>query len=369
MNHNDAFREYLSLLNPNIVLAYLDSKEWTIEKRIINKYCILTKKDNRIILPLNKTFSDFNLRMLELINCLSLDESRTKISIINDLTSNFGFDVIRISIFNNVDIPLFNTTIIDNIKNIILYTIYSTFEKKSIFPNPSQTPCKITDLLKVVLLGQTEIGSYVLPIKLEIENKLFGDQVEEPIQRKISKNIMKSLSLLSSCAASQSFLDINNKVEQGISANLCDYVYKALECIPNKDLIINVSWAQTIRMTDNVPNSVVFKDGMTAYIKEFSRKIKEMKPISDILIDGFVIELEKNPPIKNSEKFLATIWTKSIDAEYKNVKIELSREDYFRVIYPAHGADQIVECRGTLHISGKNYTLKDIVSIDIKRVI
>ncbi len=373
-----AFFQYtldLSSLKPQDVELYLQISGWSREQYIPDKISIWIKEQAEILLPLSIKFGDYFKRIEDILNILELVEKRSVSEIYNDMIMN-NADIIRVRLINaktnEGTIPLNEgIQLLKLAQNMMIASANSTIEKKPVYPTSKFK--NASSYVETLKMGQTEKGSYVIKIlsylpKI-IDRNLFG--LEEPFERRVTKNLLKSLYYTKKAAIKAisnrfDMQDFFDGVPYGINANLCEAISSYDSPLLSKmNLQIHISWSNFRPIVETENDIVEFSNELMPILREAAREFRAQAPINEIVeIKGPVIILKRPRKNSNSEMGLVTIWC-DINDQTKSVQLELNKTDLEYAI-KAFKEQNFLKCEGILNTENRGLKLINPTNIKIE---
>ncbi|MBP2144902.1 hypothetical protein J2129_000356 [Methanofollis sp. W23] len=376
-------RDYslLSSLHPLDIAEYLSSRGWknlevNPEKFSTWEYVDEENNDRNIfdiLLPLNQEFKDYEIRIGEIINILENVEKRPQIEILKDLQMIFA-DVVRVrrdtpeTSQGNVPINM-GVQLVQQAKEMVLAAACSTIEPRPFFP-----PKKFKDALEymeTVFMGQTEIGSYILPIISKLPPPYRGQQyLFEPFERQVTQNLACALNVMNTTA--QEYIEktspddsieiFKSTVQKGVSANLCEAVVEMSSFNDDfQDVEFGFTWSPKYQTDQDIPKKIVLKAEKMPIFEKAADYLREFEPKENFVVYGPVLRLERL-----EESTMGKITVQSfVFGSVRNIKIELSEHDYHLAIQ-AHDQQKNVYCKGTLQKEGRTYWLSVVHHFDVE---
>lgn len=361
--------EALAALRPLDVAAYLRSHGWQpsdfdTSGRAI-RWVLEAEDQFEILLPLDRDFRDFTLRISETLKVLSIAEDRSELEVFHDLTTA-AVDVVRVRAQSrrseDSSLPIEDgVALVEQSRNLMLAAACSAVEPRQQYP--ARKPTRAVEYLRNIRLGQTERGSYVLtlispvPPQLAEEDagRLFAD-VEEPFERRVVRTLADGLQATKGAAASvatraDGIHVFRRGVERGISANLCEALAE-LGGETRRSVTISFAWSLT-RPGPNDLFSVTFDDDAMPIISEAARLLRETSPQQDVVLTGSVYRLERSDDETDPGR-ISVVGV--VDNELRRVTLDLNPEDYNNAI-TAHRDGIAVSVRGDLVREGRGFAL------------
>jgi hypothetical protein len=370
----------LSLIHPSDITEYLFSRGWKMLEVNPEKFSIweyLNEEDGNnifnILLPLNQKFKDYEIRVGEILKILEKVEKRQQIEILKDLQTIFA-DIVRVrkdtpeTSQGTVPIEM-GVQLVQQAKEMVLAAACSTVEPRPFFP--SQKPKTALSYMDSVFMGQTEFGSYILPIISKLPLPYRGQQyLSEPFERQVTQNLACALNLMSTTA--QEYIEktspdnsieiFKSTVEKGVSANLCEAVVEMSLFNDNyQDVEIGFTWSPKYQVDQDVPRKIVLKAETMPIFEKVADYLREFEPKENFAVYGPVLRLERS-----EESAIGKITVQAfVLGSVRNIKIELAEPEY-HVAIQAHDQQKNVYCTGTLQKEGRFYWLLDVHQLKIE---
>lgn len=360
----------LQLLKPLDIAMYLFSKGWEEFDNIPNKLSYWKWQDNFLLLPYNSGSDEYALCVLDILKSLEQIENRSQVEIFKDIQTSTS-DIVRIranapeAAEGSIPIEM-GVELVKQAKEMVLAAACSEINPLPYYP--SNKPRQAVAYLNNVKMGQTEQGSYVLPIISKLPLNRLGQTTliaDDPYERRVIKNLVQALNEVKFAAtiseSTGSMEVFRDSVRNGVSANLCEAIV-GITSFENtyRDLELKISWSHKLPVKDDVPTGVFLQAQLMPIIEKASTYLKEFSPREDFIVHGPVLRLEK---LKESELGKVTLVT-TIDGESRYVWLELPERDYHLAIQ-AHDKNIIVKTKGTLVKEGKFYWLRNFLYFKI----
>ena len=220
------------------------------------------------------------------------------------------------------------------------------------------------DYIKTVRFGQTEQGSFVVsllspvPLNLDRQNSLFNNLPNisnDPFERKVTRKLVSGLrATREAVTLANRAYGINpfeERVAQGVSANLCEAVGNLINTGDGQGVDISVSWALT-RTPHEGNVRVSFDSSDASVLKEASRVLKGRQERPNERIEGYVILLGRGESQPKGRVRIKAV----VDEVMSSVRVDFTEIDYSRVL-EAHNLRQIVSLEGDLRREGQRWVL------------
>jgi hypothetical protein len=219
-------------------------------------------------------------------------------------------------------------------------------------------------------MGQTERGSFVLTILSPVPPELRPMQEtllpEDPYERLVMITLMNALDALyraaQDAAVGGDMASFQSAVFKGVSANLCEAVVGLSAVSPKDGLDIQVSWSRTRAVGAETPSRVILGNDTIPIIAEAARQFREITPLEDVEIEGFVTRLDRGRETTEGDVTIEA----SIEGKLRRVTLRLGQEAYSQAIQ-AHDGRLPVRCTGELEKEGRSYRLVDPRHFEILR--
>jgi hypothetical protein len=359
-------------LKPLEVAAYLRANGWRREADLYGKggLWLVRGPDGSefdVTLPVRSDFVDYALRMSEVLRTLAEVERRSQLEVLRDIETTTS-DLLRVRAPNrnaeNGTLPLDQAvTFVECSRDMLLAAACAVVDKRPFFAK--RKPQLAMDYLRHVRMGQTERGSYVLTIQSPVapelrpaQDTLFPVEPEEPFERSVTRTLMNALTALEQAvreaAVGGNMASFQRAVSRGVSANLCEAVIGLSAVSPGEGLEIQVSWSRTRPIKPETPSKVVLGNDSVPIIEEAARRFREITPLDDVEIEGFVTRLDRGHEAREGDVTIEA----GVDGKLRRVAMRLGAESYSKAVL-AHDERRPVRCTGELLKEGRGYRLKD----------
>lgn len=384
--------DVLKSINPLEVASYLETQGWKEQRQINDIASVwtleLAQGDNvEILLPLNTEFRDFSARMREVLQNLEIVENRSQLEIINNLNTPLA-EIIQISVNNseiiNGSIPIYQgVQLFESARKLMWSAASSAVQPKPYFKGSFR---EVTDYMQKLRLGHTKEGSYVLTIisPLKVDNYQSSDCFE----RKVTRTLFQALNIIS-LAHDQKLSErenvLNEAIEEGVSANLCDALSHMINNDNDPSLSFNLTFSKALAHPYNVPLEIKLNKQVLSVITEVKNKLKSRKNTlarnqQAILLDTIRLSLSSKQELLHStikglviklewfggnEKAKVTVIT-LIEDEEKEVVIEVNRRDYL-IAFQANLDQLPIICNGHLIKENELLFMREVENFSIYR--
>ncbi|HCJ6374176.1 hypothetical protein [Citrobacter sp. RHBSTW-00671] len=346
---------------------YLSINGWSLTSSRDSVFNIWESDDHpdyEVLQPLNPIASDFKRRVLDLIDVLSITQSKSTDSIISEL-NEASDDIIRIRVIHedvvdgsipfNDGVELFIKT-----KELLISSARSLIKaQKGIYGG--KTPKIVSEYFDSLKLSQTEIGSYVL----KIESPIFfttSDQEDHcsiPFGRSVSERVVHSVSKLEQ--AVNLFKDNNNYrhfeevVKYGVNASLCAAIIGLSGSNHNRSIEISIQPSPFANMENLRTKSIKICASDIPFIERARGYYSNQYSIPNYTLIGKVIKLARDNDFGHG---IATIYERRNGRNFKRRTVECSLDEVsYNKAIDAHSRSLSIHLTGMLIISGRKTRL------------
>ena len=350
----------LQAVSPDALAAYARTSGWTrVESYGRHSDVYAAEQLPELVLPRTQRLGDYARVVSQLIEIFARVAERDELSLYNDLVTA-NRDVVRVQVGESDDGSLSINSGVDLMggsRDMLLAAACSLREPQSVYRAGANRDAR--ELLSQVRLAQTERGSFVValwtPVVAPPIPELFPAHVgtaEQPISRRLTRRLTEALAATRMATENVveglrvAFVD---KVEEGVSANLCEAVAKLIAPFPTLD--VSVTWART-RPTESPRDVIRFAQADLPILVEAARMFRSREPKPDVHLFGFVRRLGRDETQVDGAIGLST----SIGGRQISVTTALKHSDYERAIQ-AHRDRSFVGIQGDLERFGQRWRL------------
>ncbi|MDH1298835.1 hypothetical protein [Achromobacter sp. GD03932] len=335
--------------------SYLELKDWFEDGKIKSVATIWHRHGDanaEVVLPF-PTAKDHEQRLKEAIVAIAAAENRFVQQVEDDVGRIFA-NVVSVRVIHpdtrDGTIPMNDgVLLIENTRELLLSAAQSLHSKRKQFIGKITADARA--YIDTLLLGQTEIGSYIVNVIAPInENPESDNQTVEsvPHAQAVTQSLVAGLDALEKASSefegNQSLRAFDNAILSGASANMCDALLGLSGIHRNRCFEIRVAF-QVGRLFETEPRTFAFDANQLETLSKASAYYKEDYVLENRRITGFV----KNLSRPQGEKLgTATIQCKVDDID-RLVKVDLEGDDYHNAIR-AHDQQLYVRVNGDVHI-------------------
>jgi hypothetical protein len=342
--------------------AYMKSKGWYEDGKIRSVATIWHRHDNEdaeVVLPFSY-IKDYRQRLREALSAVALFESREVLEVVGDVTRQFA-NVISVRVIHadteDGTIPINDgVLLIAKAKELLLSAAMALNSKKRQFTGPSSKEART--YVDSLLLGQTEVGSYVVNVIAPLQGPQAAQTVgtdQTPLAQAVTLSLVTGLEALEE--ASEQFEQggdlqvFGPAVQKGASANMCDALLGFSGAQRNREFEIKIT-TPSGPMFSSEPKVFTFDADHIEALSRASGYYRDNYVLEDRTIIGFVKKL--NRP-KGEEAGTITVDTVVADVD-RLVQIALSADNYHKAVL-AHDRKSYVRCSGDIHVKSKSARL------------
>ncbi len=363
MSENERHNRHTPSVSVEQLQAYLQSKQWFVDGKIRNVATIWHQhqdEDAEVVLPASNA-KDFQQRVHDALIALASFEKRDVLEVIGDVKRLFlNAITVRVVHADTEDgtIPINDgVLLISKAKDMLSAAAQAIYAKRRHFSGPA--PKDARECLNTLLLGQTEIGSYVVNVIVPNQANFVVDQIVAdqetadavPLSQAITWSLVTGLDALAKASTTYektgSLKAFDDAVLSGVSANLCDALLGFSGEKHNRTFEITVT-AAVGPMFENVPRKFEFDGNHVNVLEQVSSYYKDDYVLPDRVLTGHITKL-----VRPKDETAGTITLDSIigDVERK-VRVELKGDDYHLAVI-AHDQGKLVRVQGDVHIKPK----------------
>lgn len=330
------------------------------------------ESDSQIQVPQRGNERDIALMMEDVLRKLAELEGRNLEEVSQDVRNPFA-DALRLRVNSRLadsgTLPLSEgLALFEGGRKLLISAACSTVMPQAFYPRKSLKP--VEEFIKKCHVGQTNIGSYVAsilcPPLAPASPGLFKDFEEEvPFERSVTQTLMTSLSVLSESVQTGDASLIENGIEKGVSADLCD----ALSGItpPEEDSVLQVelAWSPVRPQRASMfPSLARFAAPDLGFIQNAGKKLRE-KTIRHDTVEGRIVSLREQAMLMKELGRTVEIRTR-IDERPATVRFGLDETQY-RQACDAYRDQKQVRVTGTLRRDerSKFFDVKQVESFEV----
>ncbi|MFM0307736.1 hypothetical protein P0D71_08040 [Paraburkholderia sp. RL17-383-BIF-A] len=341
--------------------AYLEHKQWFEDGKIRNVATIWHRQDNEdaeVVLPLSYV-KDYWQRIRDALASIASFEERAVPEVLNEVKRLFA-NVITIRVVHDDTkdgtIPINDgVLLIAKAKDLLSAAARSLYAKRKQFTRGA--PKEAKEYLETLLLGQTEIGSYVVNVIAPAQTVADGHNVVNtiPLAQAITSNLVAGLSALEKATVTYEEKGelgaFDEAVLAGASSNMCDALLGFSGEKRNRTFEITVTAAPS-PLFESTPAKFVFDGKYVETLEKATGYYKGDYILPGRRLTGYITKLSRP---KDETSGTITIDSTVGDVDRK-VQVELTGDDYHQAVV-AHDKSKFVRVEGDVHIKSKSAQL------------
>lgn len=329
-------------------------------------------KQEQLQVPQEGPARDIRRMMADALGKLARFEQRSPSAVYEDLSHPFE-DALRLRVQSKIaeagTLPLnAGLSLFFGGRGLLTAAACSVVQPQAFYPRKSMK--RVTDFIDRCRVGQTEVGSYVASIlcpSLAPAAKGLFEDLEEPtpFERKVTQKLMSGLAVLGRSVSEGDASLIDEAVDQGVSADLCD----ALAGIepPDEDALVHIelSWSPIRPQREaNIARVATFAAPDLAFIGSAANRLREKTVITDE-VKGPIVSLRDVPFLIQDLGRTVEIRT-VVDGRPATVRFGLTDELYRRAC-DAYRDQLKVRVKGTLrrNANSKIFEMRDVESFEV----
>jgi len=380
----EILRSKLLALPPQDLISYLRAHGWdTIEDAGGRWIALRYQGEGRykgatIRVPLSKSFTDYGLRLTEVLETVAIVESRDVETVIEDLEL-LGSDTCRFRWVGEAvpsgEIPLPSAVrLVGGVREMLFAAAYAALHPQTFYP-PGRPPMEVSQFLREVRVSAARTGSYVVTVRVAVEPMIpirislleADDEAEMPFNRRVMIHLARGLEalqdMLGRVVATDGMPDPASYVQKGLSANLCEALADVLDEGAMR-LEAAISWSPRHRKSAAMPTRLVVERESRDWIRAIGKTLKEYSPTFDYELHGVVVRLDRRP--QRRKDWVGNVWILGfVDDRPVQVLVKgVAEQEYDQFVF-AHKNKHVVTCRGELVRQGRQYILQNVRDVRI----
>lgn len=343
------------------VQAYLQSKEWFLDGKIRSVATIWHRHQDEVaevVLPFSHV-KDFRQRIRDALSAIASFENRTSRDVLSDVKRLFA-NVIAIRVIaedtDGGTIPINDgVLLIAKAKDLLSAAARSLYAKRKQFTRGA--PKEAREYLDTLLLGQTEVGSYVVNVIAPAQADPVHSELatDIPLAQAITASLVAGLGALEKASTTYEehgdLRAFDEAVLAGASSNMCDALLGFSGERRKRAFEITVTAASS-PLFETKPSIFVFGGKHVGALEKATNYYKGDYVLPQRTLFGHITKLSRP---KDETSRTITIDAQVGDIERK-VQVELSGDDYHMAVI-AHDESKMVRVDGDVHIKSKSAQL------------
>lgn len=370
----EQLKRLLETIRSHQIEGYLIEQGWRRDGDLGNRASIWHRPEEEfrrfeILLPNLQNSKDYLARVADVMFVLSEYEQREPAEVAR-ATSGYFADHFSVRVIHEDveegSIPLHDGVLLNlRARDLMASSTLSTITKRKQFFG--KRPPEVQQFLESLRLGQTEIGSYIVNViaPLKAEPVDIEAIATTSLTRLVTANLAASLTALSNSidryAVASDPTVFESAVASGVSANMCDALIGLSGESKSRGFEIKI----TPSSGDNFemePRTFLFTSEKVQFISAASEYYKDDYVLPDQTVMGFVKRLDRPA----GEEIGTITIQATLSGMEKNVSVELEPDDYMLAL-AAHKANEVVVCRGDVHVKSRSAVLLNHVDFHVVR--
>ena len=337
-------------ISPQMVQTYLLAHGWEKIEPYGDKadFFALGHDGPQILVLASSHFSDYNMRLWQILDTLSNIEERDSLEILRDL-SWASFDMVRVGNVESMEddwIPVDKGLgLIQESRNLLWASAYSVISPQPAFL--TRGTAEVVEYLRAVQLSPTGQNGFLVNLLSPIE----------PFPRRAVEMLTTGLQATREAAIqvnrSTDFRDFEDWVSMGVSANLCSAVGNLVDYENGSGLNISIQWALVKQGPESSSNFRFTKSDAPA-LKEAASILKDRREHDDERISGYVTGLARRVLNRQGSVTIRSVFGKG----HRNIRVNFNPDDYSRIAQ-AHDNRRVVSVVGSLKPSARGWILNN----------
>lgn len=368
----------LSAITPAALRGYATFEGWRhVEAHGPNGEVYIKSSERsgevEVVLPVKPKLGDYPTVVAQVISIFARESGLDELAVFRDLT-HADRDVIRVRSPEADDDGSIaiepGVELVSHARDVLASAACSAREARPYYHVGKIQ--QVSDYLRRVRLGQTEVGSFVVtllaPVSPTIVNhaqpSLWPDMGEEPFDRQVTRTLATGLRATADALAALNrggdIKAFESRISQGVSANLCDSLAAIAEQAGGVEL--SVTWART-RPAPTARTQIEFARNDAEPLREVARYFRAREPRPEATIFGTPTKFQRRGKQMLGLVTLAAV----VDDHPRSVNMALEAEDYARAL-DAHKRRLPVTVVGDLVGEGQRWRLNNPRNLSIVNV-
>jgi hypothetical protein len=339
-------------MNNTATIAPQDAAGWLVDhgwQQVSppGKVASLWRRDDReVLLPLRTNSADFSRRASQLLLELSMMENKSP-DLLQIEMLNVGADICewRADHSSLIDdsIPLSDgETLISSAKTAFIAAASATIHRRGYFGH--SVPQRARDHAKAVRMGQTQRGSYMIPIISRLPTGSESEDLDtllpisdgvdaidessdlfvtrEPFSRQVMGTLVTALGAVRDLAEAGTTVEhrrVNESVGDGVSHELCAALANSLKADSVGSLNVSFSWARRLPSHGRPTETISFPKEIEPAVSSMTEALRGSAVVATQTIVGSVYSMRKED---DSDRDLIVVRT-AFGGDRRHVRVKL----------------------------------------------
>ncbi|MEU8202930.1 hypothetical protein [Streptosporangium sp. NPDC049046] len=353
-------------IEPASLTGYLASRGWRNEGTWRGAQ-VWQGSNTRLLIPPQREYPDDDELLAEAVAKLAALEDRTAEEVLLDIAEPL---VDTLDIRTQPDTPSGTIPLLSGVRAIdsiceLLDTAARTVEEGPRLIFTGRRSGAVQDFLGGVRLGASKPGSYIFTARIPLASRavqasLFEEEETDPFGRQVLVALDKALrSAKTACSqvirGTASFDVIEDYVEQGVSADLCEAISGLAGHGVDRPFSVSVSWARGL----NAParETIGFSATMAGVLSQTAKQLRDLSRIGQATVTGVIEALHDDGVEAPRIKIRGELQTSSSGSLARAIWVVVNRAQYERAGV-LHYQRATVRVSGRLTTNGKRLEMR-----------
>ena len=337
------------------IRSYLRAAGWRRRLETWQDASIWANADGyEVLVPPTDDLADTDLRVREILTVLTTVERRPRDEIAGDISAPFA-DTLSCRTFPD-DQPAGFTSLPAGLRGLhgvrdLVCAAARTVVEGPLSAFPGGTPPEVGELLHRVQLGPARPGSYVLTVRVPLDER--PDGTPAPLGRRVSRQLYAAVAAARSAsvraADDHELVAFDDAVDEGVSANLCDALSGLAGGERRQPFEVSFRWGRGI--ASEVPaRTVQFPSGAGAVLSAAATRLRRAGAAGDAAVAGVVESLydQAQGTDRWRVKVRGELTSRAGTAPARTVWVRLDGQEPYDLAIAAHQEKRRVRARAAL---------------------
>jgi hypothetical protein len=329
---------------------------------------------NEVMVPVNPAASDFARRWLDLLRDLS-GAFETPLAEVSQELWTAGYDVLEVRAAHgserNYTIALTDAVdLLTNVRSMVVAASCSTIDRRAY--HGKSRPKAALDEARVVRMGQTKRGSYVIPILSPVADpevsardaedlNLLPEIERELYPRRVMRTLATSLSALHSLGVNAGSVPsvpiLAEAVSRaGVSAELSASVAGMLEARDVAGLDFGLRWSLLVPTPSTGDIALGFPKASAAPLREITDRLRDAVRVRERIVYGRVTQTARD---EDETEGVVTVRA-LVGTRARPIRVRLNEDDFHVATLAIDEKRRIVMSGSLTELSGHTLTMTDL---------
>jgi hypothetical protein len=353
-------------VDPAGLAGYLASRGWRNEGMWRGAE-IWEGTDTRLLVPPQREYPDDDELLNEAVAKLAALEDRPEEEIRLDIAEPM---VDTIDIRTQPDAPSGTIPLLSGVRAVdsiceLLDTSARTVEEGTQLIFMGRRSSSVQDFLGSVRLGTSKPGSYIFTARIPlvaraVQASLFDEEETDPFGRQVLGTLERALRAAHTACTqvirgTASFDVIEDYVEQGVSADLCEAVSGLAGHGVDRPFSISFGWARGLSAPAS--ETIAFSATMASVLSQAAKQLRDLSRIGNTTITGVIEDLHDDGIEPPRIKIRGELQSSSAEAVARAIWVVVSRGEYERA-GTLHYQRAYLRVSGRLSTTGKRLEMR-----------